>query len=92
MENLAVIHYAGKMYAFGGKSVGPRKEPLKAFSRCFESADNGVTWKENKKSFNLAPTFSGRSETFSAATDGDFVWIIWSTSGEVWRGRWNGVK
>lgn len=92
LENLAVIHYADKMYAFGGKSVGLRKKPIEAFSHCYESADNGVTWKVNKKSFNLADTFRGRNETFSAVTDGEFVWIIWSASGEVWRGRWNGIK
>lgn len=92
LENLTVIHYADKMYAFGGESVGPRKEAIEAFSHCFESADNGVTWKVNKKSFSLSDTFRGRNETFSAVTDGEFVWIIWSASGEVWRGRWNGIK
>lgn len=92
LENLAVIHYADKMYAFGGKSIGPRKVPIEAFSRCFESADHGVTWKENKKAFSLPNTFKGRSETFSTVTDGTFVWVIWSASGEVWRGRWNSIQ
>lgn len=92
LENLAVIYYADKMYAFGGKSIGPREEPIEAFSHCFESADHGVTWKKNKKAFSLPNTFKGRSEAFSTVTDGTFVWVIWNTSGEVWRGRWNGIQ
>ncbi len=95
LENLAVIQYADKMYAFGGKSVGNRKIPLEAFSDCYESRDNGVTWKSgNKKSiasFSLPEEFKSRNEAFSTTTDGEYVWIMWS-NGEVWRGRWNGIK
>lgn len=91
LENLAVIPYADKLYAFGGKSVGNRKKPLEAFSACYESRDNGVTWKINEKAFSLPKEFLGREENFSTATDGEYVWMMWS-NGEVWRGRWNGVK
>lgn len=91
LENLAVIAYAGKMYAFGGQSVGNRRVPLEAFSQSYESRDNGVTWKPNKNAFSLPEAFKGRTEIFSAATDGEYVWVIWS-NGEVWRGRWNGMK
>ena len=95
LENLTVIRYAGKMYAFGGVSIGDRKKPLEAFSACYESRDNGVTWKgEDKRyeaAFSLSGEFKGRTEAFSATTDGEYVWVIWS-NGEVWRGRWNGIK
>ena len=95
LENLAVIQYADKMYAFGGKSIGNKKIPIEAFSDCYESRDNGVTWKSGNKryeaSFSLPETFKNRNETFSTATDGEYVWVMWS-NGEVWRGRWNGIK
>ena len=91
LENLAIIEYAGKMYAFGGKSIGPRKEPLEAFSTCYESRDNGVTWKVRNDAFSMPETFKGRNEPFTTATDGEYVWVMWSTTGQVWRGRWNGL-
>lgn len=91
LENLSVLRYANKMYAFGGKSMGPRKNPLAAFGACYESVDNGVTWKVNEKALSLPKAFEGRGENFSAATDGEYVWVMWSESGEVWRGRWNGL-
>lgn len=79
LKNLVVVQYAGNMYAFGSKS-----------KVCYESRDNGVTWKENEKTFNLPEAFEKRTSTFSATTDGEYVWVMWS-DGEVWRGRWNGL-
>ena len=91
LEHLAVIHYADRMYAFGGKSIGNRKVPLEAFSACYESRDNGVVWKVNDMTFSLPEEFKGRDDAFTATTDGEYVWVIWS-DGKVWRGRWNGIK
>ena len=91
LENLVVLQYAGTMHAFGGKSVGNRKNPLEAFENCYESRDNGVTWKVYDGAFSLPEAFKGRTEAFSAATDGEYVWVMWS-NGEVWSGRWNGLS
>ena len=91
LDNLVVIQYADNMYAFGGKSKGGRKEELEAFSACYESRDNGVTWKVNEGTFSLAKDFEGRDGAFSTATDGEYVWVMWD-NGEVWCGRWNGIK
>lgn len=91
LEGLAVIQYADKMYAFGGKSMGDRKVPLGAFSACYESRDNGITWKVNESAFCLPKEFEGRNEAFSTVADEEYVWVMWS-NGEVWRGRWNGIK
>jgi hypothetical protein len=92
LESLSVIEYAGKMYAFGGKSIGERKEPLEAFSACYESCDNGVTWKVNEKALSLPEKFKEYTGiSSSAAADGEYVWVIWG-DGKVWRGRWNGIK
>ena len=91
LENLIVIQYADKMYAFGGQSVGLRKDPIEAFSACYESRDNGVTWRKNEDAFVLPKDFLGRTATCSATTDGEYVWVMWS-DGDVWRGRWNGIN
>lgn len=93
LENLAVISYRDRMYAFGGKSIGQRDVPLKAFGACYESRDNGVTWRERDEAFKLSENFAGRDEAFSTVVDHkDRVWIIWSRSGEVWRASWTPVK
>ena len=91
LENLAVIQYADKMYAFGGKSMGNRDVPLSAFGACYESRDNGITWKVNESALSFPEEFKDREETFSTAADEEYVWVMWS-NGEVWRGRWNGIK
>lgn len=93
LENLTVINYRDKMYAFGGKSIGKRHVPLKAFGNCYESRDNGVTWKVRNRAFSLPESFIGNEDTFSSIVDHrNRVWIIWSTSGEVWQGMWSGIE
>jgi hypothetical protein len=78
------------MYAFGGKGLGNRQQPLEAFSACYESRDNGVTWRVRNNVLSLPEAFKGREEAFATVTDGTYVWVMWST-GDVWRGRWNGL-
>ena len=91
LENLAVISYRDKMYAFGGRSKGDRFAPIEAFGACYESRDNGVTWRVRDNALNLAKEFVGRDSNFTTAVDDqNRVWMIWGTSGEVWRGTWSG--
>ena len=92
LENLAVISYHGKMYAFGGKSLGNRLVPTEAFDACYESRDNGVTWRVRDYAFSLAKAFEGRDGNFTTVVDAhNRVWMLWGTSGEVWRGTWSGI-
>jgi hypothetical protein len=77
------------MYAFGGKSMGNRQLPLEAFGSCYESRDNGVTWRERDDAFSLPTSFKGREDAFATTTDGEYVWVVWS-KGDVWRGQWYG--
>lgn len=92
LENLAVISYRGKMYAFGGKSLGNRLAPIEAFDACYESRDNGVTWRVRDYAFSMAKAFEGRDSNFTTVVDAHHrVWMIWGTSGEVWRGTWSGI-
>lgn len=90
LENLAVVRCHNRMYAFGGKSIGYRQVPIEAFSACYESRDNGVTWRTRDDGFTMHHSFIGSTDTFSAvADDKQRVWVIWSTSGKVWRATWS---
>lgn len=80
LENLSVIRYAGNLYAIGAKGL------------CYESVDNGIAWKVNKEAFRLPMEFKNYDEAFFTVVEGEYVWIMWSASGEVWRGRWNGLS
>ncbi len=89
LENLAVIRCHNRMYAFGGKSIGERHVPIEAFSACYESRDNGVTWRVRNNGFSMHPSFAGSTDTFSTVVDDkERVWIIWSSTGEIWRATW----
>lgn len=89
LENLAVVRCHNRMYAFGGKSIGNRQVPVEAFSACYESRDNGVTWRLREDGFTMHPSFAGSTDPFSAvADDKQRVWVIWN-SGKVWRATWN---
>lgn len=91
LENLAVIRYCGNLYAFGGRSLNRRDVPVEAFGKVFESLDNGITWKVREEGLNMHPSFVGREESFTAVTDEEgYLWIIWTQSGEVWKGIWKG--
>lgn len=90
LENLTVIRYAGNLYAFGGKSLNERQVPIEAFSAFFESRDNGITWRIRESGLSLPHHFRGLDDTFSTVVVGDYIWIIWSHSGQVWQGFWRG--
>ena len=91
LENLAVINYRDRMYAFGGRSTGNRLVHTEAFDACYESRDNGVTWRIRDNVFSLAKDFIGRDSNFTTVVDDqNRVWMIWGTSGEVWHGTWSG--
>jgi hypothetical protein len=90
LEQLAVVQCHNQMYAFGGKSIGNRHVPIAPFSYCYESLDNGITWRIRNDGFTLHPSFVGSTDTFSAvADDRQRIWIIWNTSGQIWRATWN---
>lgn len=42
LENITMIYYDGKLYAFGGKSKKPEVKP---FSQFYCSTDNGLCWR-----------------------------------------------
>lgn len=88
LEEISLIHYDGLLYAFGGK--GSHDTSIKAFQSFYASTDNGLTWNKVTRNLSFPETFLGREESFSYVVDDDhFIWIMWSRTGEVWKGRIN---
>lgn len=92
MENPTMIHYNDKLYAFGGK--GQDDGELSPFSMFYVSEDHGISWSQVTKKMFFPTEFGELYETangnYSCIVDKNhFIWIIWSQSGEVWRGRVN---
>ena len=91
-ENPTIIHYNKKLYAFGG----PAKDGtnLQAFKQFYSSKDNGISWEPVTKNLLFPKEFAALYEqaegNYSCIVDkNNFIWIIWSNTGEVWRGRIN---
>lgn len=93
LAHIAMIHYNGQLYAFGGPGKSFDTD-IAAFSRFYTSTDHGVTWKAISRQVCFPAEFTGLYEQaegdFSYVVDKDnFLWVIWSRSGEVWKGRIN---
>lgn len=93
LANPTMIYYNNQLYAFGGpgKSYGKN---IPAFSRFYESKDQGITWEAISKNVAFPGDFTGLYDqadgNYSFVIDkNNFLWIIWSKSGQVWRGRIN---
>ena len=91
-ENPSMIHYNNQLYAFGGAIKGEKDS--KAFSHFYSSIDNGITWEKQTKLVMFPSEFSSLYEqakgNYSWAIDqNNFLWIMWSQTGEVWKGRIN---
>ena len=91
-ENPSMIHYNNQLYAFGGPIQGLKES--KAFSHLYTSMDNGITWKKITELVMFPEEFSQLYQkangNYSFVIDQDnFLWIMWSETGEVWRGRIN---
>jgi hypothetical protein len=76
MNDLSVIPYADGLIAIGGK-----------YEKMYYSIDCGITWKEDTR-FVLPEGFS--AETASMAVDANnYIWIVCTGTGQIWRGRLN---
>ena len=93
LENQAVIHYNNLLYTFGG--TGKRlNQKIPAFGYFFQSEDQGISWTQvtDKVVFpeEFERLYRQANGHYSYVVDqNQFLWIIWSQSGEVWRGRIN---
>lgn len=91
-ENPTIIHYNNKLYAFGGPAQDGKEIP--AFNQFYSSKDNGISWEPVTENLLFPEEFATLYEqaegNYSCIVDNNnFVWIIWSNTGEVWRGRIN---
>ena len=91
-ENPSLISYNNQLYAFGGPVQGIKES--KAFSHFYTSIDNGITWKKITELVMFPEEFSQLYQkakgNYSWAIDqNNFLWIMWSETGEVWKGRIN---
>lgn len=92
LENQGLIRYNDKLYTFGGS--GQFNGIIKAFSNIYSSEDNGISWKSITSNFMFPAEFNTLYEEAEGnysyiVDDQQFIWIMWSQSGEVWRGRLN---
>lgn len=93
LADIGMIHYNDQLYAFGGPGTSYGKE-IPAFSRFYESTDQGVTWFPVSKYVFFPETFTDlynqANGNYSYVVDkNNYLWIIWSNTGQVWRGRIN---
>lgn len=98
LENVTMIYYDGKFYAFGG---GYAKKGIKPFSQFYCSTDNGLCWRPVTECMAFPKEFGTLYTThrgnYSCAVTpklengtsrGNFIWIVWE-DGSISRGRIN---
>lgn len=92
LKNPSMIRYNNQLYYFGGP--GRYKGNNEAFNKFYISKDNGITWNSVKKDMGFPATFKDLYDeakgNYSCVVDeNNFLWIMWSQTGEVWRSRIN---
>jgi hypothetical protein len=87
LSDLKVFAYGKSLMAIGGAGIGGAS--AEAYSKIYESRDGGLTWK-NSNTLKLMDGFDKNAKSVAVAVDADnFIWLISSGTGEVWRGRLN---
>ena len=92
LENATIIRYNNKLYTFGGS--GEYNGNISPFNNFFESRDNGISWRTVTKKVMFPKEFTHlyneANGNYSCVIDNkQYIWIIWSQTGEVWRGKIN---
>ena len=77
---------------FGG--AGQHKGKIEAFEQFYVSKDDGISWEAITEKVMFPEEFRSLYEqangNYSCVVDDQhFIWIMWSQTGEVWRGRIN---
>ena len=93
LANISMIYYNELLYAFGGPGKSYGKD-IPAFSKFYVSKDQGVSWTPVSQYLFFPEEFTDlynqAKGNYSFVVDkNNFLWIIWSKSGQVWRGRIN---
>ena len=101
LENISMIHYDNKLYAFGG---GTSSKNIKPFEHFYCSLDNGLTWKKVTKQMVLPQEDSPKHPDvrpfvnyYTPNVEGSYstcvdnyhnIWIVWE-NGNITKGRLN---
>jgi hypothetical protein len=73
---LVALYYNSAVEAFDGSSF-------------YKSSDGGLTWPVDN-TIIIPKDFSGDTKNFTMVKDNNsFLWIIYGSSGQVWKGRYN---
>lgn len=93
LEQLAIIHLGDYLYAFGGDGL-LNGSYVPAFKSFYRSTDQGIHWKAIKEKVLFPTEFASlyvqANGNFSYSVDeNNYLWIMWSNSSNVWRGRIN---
>lgn len=92
LANVTMIGYNNGLYAFGGEGK-KNKEVINPFSAIFTSNNYGVDWIRQTSMVMFPNEFQNYYEldnNYSCVVDeNNFIWIIWSKNGGVWKGRVN---
>lgn len=97
LKNLVILYYKEWLFALGGQKLNT-PYPGKALDGIYVSLDRGLTWKQQKddKKFTyptLPAEIQGNNHPFAAYLDDDLnIWILFSETGEVWRGKFNNMN
>ena len=87
LSHLSMVHYGEYMLAIGGKGMDDCKTG--AYDAIYASFDNGVNWKRNGL-VSLPSGFDKSAADVKMVVDDDqYLWLICSGTGQVWRGRLN---
>lgn len=98
LDNITMIYYDGKLYAFGGAC---NRLNISAFSQFYCSIDNGLCWRPVTECMAFPSDFNNLYTTYQynysctvtpkledGISKGNFIWIVWE-NGNISRGRIN---
>lgn len=85
LEDLTVVGWEGKLYAFGGKSLN-RNKVIEPFEAIFTSTDGGITWQRQASHMGLPDELAGFEGSHSCVVDNKgFIWLMAASEGAVYR-------
>ena len=92
IENAMLIYYDNQLLTFGG--VSKSNGTIVPFNEFIASKDNGITWENATEKMAFPVEFKDLYEQANGnysciVDDKQYIWMMWSQTGEVWRGRIN---
>ena len=86
LKQLTLLHYDGKLMAFGGESE-ENCGSHQSLDSLYVSNDHGITWRSDGE-IKLPTSLKGKTGAVTASVDGQkHIWL--TANQEVWRGRLN---